>query len=67
MFADVGRAFQHARAAALATDLHQAEHGNLAHLDAGAVVLQGILQHLLDGAVVLAFVHVDEVDHDQAG
>src|SRR3546814_6885786 len=39
---------------------------NLAHLDAGTVKVQGIAQALLDGTLVLAFFHVDEVDHDQA-
>jgi hypothetical protein len=53
VLADVGGAFQHAGAAALAADLHQAERADLAHLDAGAVVLQAVLQLLLDGAVVL--------------
>ena len=38
-----------------------------ADLDAGAVVLQMILQTLLDGAVVAVFFHVDEVDDDEAG
>jgi hypothetical protein len=60
----VGGAFQHARAAALAADLHQAEGADLAHLHAGAVVLQAVLQLLLDGAVVLRLIHVDEVDDD---
>ncbi len=67
MFADVGRAFQDAGAATLAADLHQAEARDLAHLDASAVVLERVLQNLLDRAVVLAFIHVDEVDDDQAG
>ena len=64
--ADVGRALQHAHAAALAADLHQAEGADPAHLHPGAILLEAVLQHLLDGAVVLALVHVDEVDHDQA-
>ena len=38
-----------------------------ADLDAGAVVLQAILQLLLDRAVVALLLHVDEVDDDQAG
>ncbi len=67
VFADVGGAFQHARPTALAADLHQAEGRDLAHLHAGAVVLQAVLQLLLDGAVVLRLIHVDEVDDDQAG
>ena len=38
-----------------------------ADLDAGAVVFERVLQAPLDGAVVAALVHVDEVDDDQAG
>ena len=38
-----------------------------ADLDAGAVVLERFLHAPLDRAVVAAFVHVDEVDDDQAG
>ena len=38
-----------------------------ADLDAGAVVAQRVLQPALDRAVVALLVHVDEVDHDQAG
>ena len=36
-------------------------------LDARPVNLQAFLQAFLDGAVVLVLLHVDEVDHDQAG
>ena len=38
-----------------------------ADLDAGAVVLQAVLQLALDGPVVAVLLHVDEVDDDQAG
>ena len=67
VFADVGHAFQQAHAAALAADLHQAELGDLAHLDPGAVAFERRGQHLLDGPVVLGLIHVDEVDDHQAG
>ena len=40
---------------------------NAADLDAGPVVLQRVLQAPFDGAIVAAFLHVDEVDDDQAG
>ena len=66
-FADLGRAFDHAQAATLTADLHQAEARDAAHLDAGAVLGQGVLEGLLNRAVVLALVHVDEVDDDQTG
>ncbi len=67
MRADDGRAFQDTGTAALARDFHQAEARDLAHLDAGAVLGQGVLQLLFDGAVVLGFIHVDEVDDHKAG
>src|SRR5471032_425953 len=60
------RAFGQRRTQALARQFHQAEAGNLAHLHAGAVVVQRVLQALLDFALVLGHFHVDEVDHDQA-
>ncbi len=63
----VGRAFQHAGADALARHLHQAEMRDAADLDAGAVVLEAILEAPLDRAVVALLVHVDEVDDDQPG
>ena len=66
VFADVGRAFEHAASPALTADLHQAERADLAHLDAGAIVLQTILELLFDRPVVLGLIHVDEVDDDQA-
>ncbi|MDT4841651.1 hypothetical protein FQZ97_755150 [compost metagenome] len=59
------RAFIQGRAQALARQLHQAEARYLAHLDAGAVEMEGIAQALFDGALVLAVLHVDEVDDDQ--
>ena len=60
------RAFRQRRTQALARQFHQAEARDLAHLDAGAVVMQGVLEALLDFALVLGHFHVDEVDHDQA-
>ena len=59
-------AFGKGRTQALAGELHQAEAADLGHLDAGAVVLEGVLKTLLDGALVLRVGHVDEVDHDEA-
>ncbi|VUD75058.1 hypothetical protein MET9862_05698 [Methylobacterium symbioticum] len=59
--------FEHARADALAAHLQEAEGRDPADLDAGAVVLQALVELLLDGAVVALLLHVDEVDHDQAG
>ena len=58
--------FEHAGADALPGHFEQPERRDAAHLDAGAVVLQALVQLLLDGAVVPLLVHVDEVDHDQA-
>src|SRR3712207_7976786 len=47
------------------SDLHQTEAGDLAHLQTGSILLHGVLQPLLDRAVVLRLVHVDEVDDDK--
>jgi hypothetical protein len=58
---------EHARPQPLARHLQQAEARDAAHLDARAVGLELVLEALLDRGVVLALVHVDEVDHDQAG
>jgi hypothetical protein len=41
--------------------------GDAAHLDAGAVVAQRLLEPALHRRVVPARLHVDEVDHDEAG
>ncbi|CUI79887.1 Uncharacterised protein [Achromobacter xylosoxidans] len=60
------RAFVQGRTQALARQFHQAEARDLAHLDAGAVEMEGVTQALFDGALVLAVFHVDEVDDDQA-
>ena len=67
MRALLGGAFQHRGADALARHLHQAEMRDAADLDAGAIVAQRVLQPPFDGAVVPLLVHVDVVDHDQAG
>ena len=55
-----------ARAQALARQLQQAEARDLADLHARAVVAQRVAQAVLDLALVLRALHVDEVDHDQA-
>ena len=59
------RAFVQRGTQALARQLHQTETGDLAHLDTGAVEVQGVAQAVFDGALVLAVFHVDEIDHDQ--
>ncbi len=66
VMAGLRRRLDHAGAQALARHLHQAEARDAADLDARAVGLQLVLEALLDGSVVLALFHVDEVDHDQA-
>ena len=63
----IGRALQHAGADALARHFHQAEGRDAADLDARAVVLERVLEAALDRAVVPVLLHVDEVDHDEAG
>ena len=58
--------FRERRAQALARQFHQAEARDLAELHAGAVVAQRVAQAVLDFALVLGALHVDEVDDDQA-
>src|SRR5690606_4834198 len=53
VLAHVGHALEQAQAAALAADLHQAEAGDLAHLDAAPVRGHGVLELLLDRQVGL--------------
>ena len=60
-------AFQNAGADALARHFQKAEMRDAADLDARPVVLQAVLELALDGPIVLVLLHVDEVDHDQAG
>ena len=62
---DVG-AFAQGGAQALARELQQTEFGDGRELDTRAVLAQGVLQALLHIASVLALLHVDEVDDDQA-
>src|SRR5262249_46347187 len=54
------------RAQALTRQLQQSEARDAPDLDAGAILLDGIAQAVLDGALVLLRLHVDEVDDDQA-
>ena len=51
---------------ALAVDLQQAVRADPAHGGARLVDLQGVLDGLLDLALVLGGAHVDEVDHHEA-
>ena len=67
MRAGLGGRFQHPRPQPLARHLQQAEARDAADLDAGAIGLQPILEPFLDARVVLALVHIDEVDDDQPG
>ena len=55
------------RAQALAAHFQQAEVADGAKLDAGAVVLQGVLELLFHGGVVAPAFHVNEVNDDQPG
>src|ERR1700761_4845132 len=65
--AGLGRALEHAGANALPRHFKQAEMRNAPDLDSGAILPQAIAQLALHRAVVALFVHVDEVDDDQAG
>ena len=50
----------------LATHFHQAEFADGAKLHTGTVLAQGVAQAVFHFAAVFRFVHVDEVDDDQA-
>ena len=65
-WARLRRRLDHAGAQTLARHFHQAKAGNATHLNARAIGLQLVLHALFNGGVVLALVHVDEVDDDQA-
>src|SRR5215471_17332192 len=56
---------EHAGTQTLARHLEQTELADLADLDAGAIVADGVVQSLLDRTVILVVFHVDEIDHDQ--
>ena len=60
-----GRGFKHTWAQALPAHFQQAKAGNSAHLNAGAIGLKLVFQPFLNGRIVAAFFHVDEIDHDQ--
>src|SRR5688572_4648267 len=62
--ADVGGFFKRGLQA-LARELHEAEARDLADLDPGPVVAQGVAQPVLDFALVSLRLHVDEVDDDE--
>ncbi len=61
-----GRAFAQGGLEALAAHFHEAELADGAELHAGAVLAQRVAQAVFHFAAVLALLHVDEVDHDQA-
>ncbi|CAO4144689.1 hypothetical protein LPLAFNJD_LOCUS1753 [Methylorubrum aminovorans] len=67
MGAGDGGGFEHAGADALAAHLQEAEGRDPPDLDARPVVLQRLVQALLHRPVVALLLHVDEVDHDEAG
>ena len=59
--------FGQRRAQTLPAHFQQAEMADVPDLDAGAVVLQRVLDAPFDHRVVALGLHVDEVDDDQAG
>src|SRR5262252_2864322 len=65
--AGLGRALQHAGADALARHFEQAEMRNTPDLDPGAILPEAVAELALHRAVVALFIHVDEVDDDEAG
>ena len=67
MRAGLGGGLDHAGAQALARHFQQAKPRDTAHLNARAIGFQLVFQALFNGCVVLALVHIDEIDHDQTG
>ena len=59
--------FIEAEAKPLARHLEKAEMADRPDLDAGAVIAHGILHPTFDSLLVAVFLHIDEVDHNQAG
>jgi hypothetical protein len=64
--ADLGGQLVQRGAKPLAGHFHQAETGDAANLDPGAIGFQGFAHLVLDRALVLHAAHVDEVDYQQA-
>ena len=62
-----GGAFEHAGAQPLARHFEQSEMADAADLDARTIEAQRVLDAAFDGAIVALFLHVDEIDDDQAG
>ena len=67
MRARAGRCFEHAGAQALAAHFHQTEARDAPDLDPRTIILERVLHRFLDFAIVVALLHVDEVDHHQPG
>ena len=61
------RGLQHAGTQALTRHFQQAEARNPAKLNPRTIVLECVFQAFFHGSVVLALVHVDEVDDNQTG
>ena len=60
------RALIERRAQPLTRELHEAEAGDLAHLNARAVVVERVPEALLNLPLGFAGLHVDEVNDDEA-
>ena len=54
----------HAGAQTLSAHLEQPKTRNAAHLNAGTVAFQFILNTFLNRQIVFALIHIDEIDHD---
>ena len=65
MAAHLCRGLQHTRAKTLTRHFHQAKAGNAAHLNTRAIGFQLVFHPLFNGVVIAAFIHIDEVDHNQ--
>ena len=59
-------AFENASAHALARHFHQAKRANTTHLNARPIAFQRFFHFALDRPIVTIFIHVDEIDNQQA-
>ena len=66
MWASLGSCFKHAWPQPLAAHFHEPKARNATNLDARAICFQPILHTFFDRRIIAPFIHVDEVNNDQA-
>ena len=65
--ARLGRGLDHPRMQALTAHFHQAKATDPTHLNACPIGFQPVFHALFNRGVVAAFIHVDEINHDEPG